>query len=372
MSIAKTTSVHPLLIELFVEELPPKSLKALGESFANTVYTRLITQGLCEESAVFTVFASPRRLGVLIDAVASAGADKNVLQKLMPASVGLDNTGAATPALLKKLAALGAADVAVADLKNNAGTLFLDSVVQGTVLTVAVQQAVTEALAKLPIAKLMQYQLSDNCELPGWSTVSFVRPAHGLMVLHGDTVLPITALGLIAGRTTQGHRFEALDPLLTLNHANDYEQLLETRGAVIPSFTKRRAMIVSQLATQSAALGSLRPIEDAALLDEVTALVEHPNVVSCTFDPEFLSIPQECLILTMKANQKYFPLLDETGALTHHFLVVSNINPTDTSQVVGGNERVVRPRLSDAKFFFDQDRKKTLFSRVEGLNSCLP
>jgi glycyl-tRNA synthetase beta chain len=369
--LTDTPLIQPLLIELFVEELPPKSLNILGESFAHSIYTGLIVQGLCDASAIKTVFASPRRLGVLIDAVASCGTEKKVLQKLMPITVGLDATGAASPALLKKLTALGAANIPVTALKNQAGILFLDSTIQGTQLTVAVQQALTDALLKLPIAKTMQYQLSNNCDVPGWSTVSFVRPAHGLMVLHGETVLPITALGLIAGRTTQGHRFEALDALITLNHANDYENLLETRGAVIPNFNKRRAMIVAQLAAQSSALGNVHPIEDAALLDEVTALVEQPNILPCTFDSEFLAIPQECLILTMKANQKYFPLLDEKQALTHHFLVVSNISPIDTSQVITGNERVIRPRLSDAKFFFDQDRKKTLYSRIVQLNTVI-
>ncbi|MEY3997025.1 MAG: hypothetical protein RL344_1368 [Pseudomonadota bacterium] len=369
--ITDTPFIQPLLIELFVEELPPKSLNILGESFAHSIYTGLIAQGLCDISAIKTVFASPRRLGVLIDAVASCGTEKKVLQKLMPITVGLDATGAASPALLKKLTALGAANIPVTALKNQAGILFLDSTVQGTQLTVAVQQALIDALVKLPIAKAMQYQLSNNCDIPNWSTVSFVRPAHSLMVLHGKTVLPITALGLIAGRTTQGHRFEALDTLITLNHANDYENLLETRGAVIPNFNKRRAMIVAQLAAQSSALGNAHPIEDAALLDEVTALVEQPNVLTCTFDSEFLVIPQECLILTMKANQKYFPLLDEKKALTHYFLVVSNISPIDTSQVITGNERVIRPRLSDAKFFFDQDRKKTLYSRIVQLNTVI-
>ena len=306
--ITNTPLMQPLLIELFVEELPPKSLSSLGESFAHTIYTSLVAQGVCNAAAVKTVFASPRRLAVLIDAVASCGKDKKILQKLMPVTVGLDATGAASPALLKKLTALGAADIGVTALKNNAGTLFLDSTVPGTQLTVAVQQALTEALIKLPIAKTMHYQLSNNCELPGWSTVSFVRPAHGLMALHGETILPVTALGLIAGRTTQGHRFEALDALITVNYANNYENLLETRGAVIPNFSKRRAMIVTQLAAQSAALGNIHPIEDAALLDEVTALVEQPNVLPCTFDPEFLAIPQECLILTMKANQKVLSL----------------------------------------------------------------
>jgi glycyl-tRNA synthetase beta chain len=370
-STALTPTSAPLLIELFVEELPPKALNTLGEAFANAIQASLVAQGLCTANATQTVFASPRRLGVLIDAVATKGVDKAVLQKLMPAAVGLDDKGAASPALLKKLTALGAGDTPMSALKNEGGTLFLDSVVAGASLAQAAQIALTDSLAKLPIPKVMQYQLAKNCDLPGWSTVSFVRPAHSLIALHGNDVLAITALGLQAGRTTQGHRFEAQEPTITLAHANDYEDALATRGAVIASFSKRRAMISAQLQAAASTLGKVRPIEDAALLDEVTALVERPNVLICAFEAEFLAVPQECLILTMKANQKYFPLLNENGALTHQFLIVSNITPSDASLVIGGNERVIRPRLADAKFFFDQDRKKTLASRVAGLDKVV-
>ncbi|HEX5538641.1 MAG TPA: glycine--tRNA ligase subunit beta, partial [Methylophilaceae bacterium] len=218
-----------------------------------------------------------------------------------------------------------------------------------------------EAIAKLPIPKVMSYQLAD-----GWSSVNFVRPAHGLIALHGADVVPVTALGLAAGRQTQGHRFEAKVPAITIQQADNYAEQLKTEGAVIASFDERRAEIVSQL-TAAAAKENLKPIEDDALVDEVTALVERPNVLLGQFESEFLEVPQECLILTMKANQKYFPLLDANGRLTNKFLIVSNISPADASAVIGGNERVVRPRLADAKFFFDQDRKKTLESRVPGL-----
>jgi len=202
--------------------------------------------------------------------------------------------------------------------------------------------------------------------------VNFVRPAHGLVALHGDQEVPVTALGLKAGRSTQGHRFEArVSPVILLT-ADTYADQLQHDGAVIASFAERRAEIVRQLAAAAAKAGTnLKPIEDEALLDEVTALVERPNVLTGCFEEAFLQVPQECLILTMKANQKYFPLLDTSpgkdGKLTNQFLIVSNISPADPSAVIGGNERVVRPRLADAKFFFDQDRKKTLESRVEGL-----
>ncbi|PUE49822.1 glycine--tRNA ligase subunit beta [Limnohabitans sp. 2KL-17] len=373
-------TIQNLLVELFVEELPPKALKKLGESFAATLVEQLRAQGLAAADSQVTAFASPRRLAAHVTAVSAQAANKAVQQKLMPVAVGLDASGNASPALLKKLQALGA-DVtdpvaAVAALKRapdgKGEALFYDSVVTGSTLVVGLQKALEEALAKLPIPKVMQYQLETDCELPGWSSVNFVRPAHSLIALHGAAVVPVKALGLTAGNSTQGHRFEAKVSPLVLAHADQYAEVLQKDGAVIASFVERRADIVRQLQAAAAQVGGgVRPIEDDALLDEVTALVERPNVLTCQFETEFLDVPQECLILTMKANQKYFPLLDAAGKLTHQFLVVSNITPDDASSVIGGNERVVRPRLADAKFFFDQDRKKTLESRVEGLSKVV-
>ena len=366
-----------LLVELFVEELPPKALKKLGESFAGTLLEQLRAQGLAAAESGVTAFASPRRLAAHVTAVAAQAADKAVQQKLMPVAVGLDASGNASPALLKKLQALGAdlsdPAAAVAALKRapdgKAEALFYDSVAKGASLQAGLQKALDEALAKLPIPKVMQYQLETDCELPGWTSVNFVRPAHSLIALHGSTVVPVKALGLSAGNSTQGHRFEAKVSPVVLAHADHYADVLKTEGSVIASFAERRADIVRQLQAAAAQVGGgVRAIEDEALLDEVTALVERPNVLTCQFEKQFLDVPQECLILTMKANQKYFPLLDASGKLTHQFLVVSNISPEDASAVIGGNERVVRPRLADAKFFFDQDRKKTLESRVEGLS----
>ena len=369
-----------LLVELFVEELPPKALNKLGAAFSGVLAEQLKAQGLAAADAAVTAYASPRRLAAHVTGVLAQAADKAVQQKLMPVTVGLDASGNATPALLKKLQALGA-DVsnptaAVAALKRapdgKAEALFYDSVVKGATLAAGLQKALDEALAKLPIPKVMQYQLETDCELPGWSSVNFVRPAHKLIALHGSAVVPIKALGLTAGNSTQGHRFEAqVDPVV-VPHADQYAEVLKNDGAVIASFAERRAEIVRQLNAAAAKVGGgVKPIEDDALLDEVTALVERPNVLTCQFEKEFLDVPQECLILTMKANQKYFPLLDAAGKLTHQFLVVSNISPADASAVIGGNERVVRPRLADAKFFFDQDRKKTLESRVEGLSKVV-
>ncbi|HKW84955.1 MAG TPA: glycine--tRNA ligase subunit beta [Burkholderiaceae bacterium] len=360
-------SKRNLLVELFVEELPPKALKKLGEAFASALAASLRLQGLASDASVVTPFASPRRLAAHITAVDAQAADKPVSHKLVPVSVGLTASGEATPALLKKLASIGVDASVLPQLKRQvdgkAEALFYDSVAVGVTLADGLQKALDEALAKLPIPKVMQYQLAD-----GWTSVNFVRPAHGLVALHGADVVPIHALGLQAGRTTQGHRFEAAKPAIELRDADSYAAQLRDEGAVIASFAERRAEIERQLA---AAAGELKPIDDDALLDEVSALVERPNVLLCRFETEFLGVPQECLILTMKANQKYFPLLDASDKLTNRFLVVSNIRPADASRVIGGNERVVRPRLADAKFFFDQDRKKTLESRVPGLDKVV-
>ncbi len=366
-----STTVAPLLVELFVEELPPKALRALGEAFAQGLADGLREQGLLAPDAVVTPYASPRRLAAHLSAVRAQAEDRAVQLKLMPVAVGLDAQGQPTPALLKKLAALGV-DTAepaalVARLRRQsdgkAEVLYWDSVVAGATLAAGLQKALDEALRRLPIPKVMTYQLAD-----GWRNVHFVRPAHALVALHGTAVVPVQALGLSAGRHTHGHRFEAARDPIEIPHADAYAETLAREGAVIAHFGERRAEIERQLAAAAARVGGgCRPIQDDALLDEVTALVERPNVLVCQFDEAFLAVPAECLILTMKANQKYFPLLDAQGRLTHRFLVVSNITPADPSAVITGNERVVRPRLADAKFFFDQDRKRPLESRVLGL-----
>ncbi|MCX8146623.1 MAG: glycine--tRNA ligase subunit beta [Azovibrio sp.] len=356
-----------LLVELFVEELPPKALKQLGEAFAAALAAALQKDGLAPADAVVTPYASPRRLAAHVTGVLAVAPDRPVVQKLMPVAVGLDAAGKPTPALLKKLAALGADASVVASLRREhdgkAEVLFYDSLAKGVTLAEGLQRALEAALAALPIPKVMSYQLAD-----GWQSVHFVRPAHGLVALYGSEVVPVSVLGLAAGDTTRGHRFEAAVDPVRIPFADAYADTLAQAGAVIAAFAERRAEIVRQLAAVAAQAGpGLQPIEDAALLDEVTALVERPNVLLGQFEPEFLAVPQECLILTMKANQKYFPLLDADGRLTNKFLVVSNVAPADPSAVIGGNKRVVRPRLADAKFFFDQDRKKSLESRVPGL-----
>jgi glycyl-tRNA synthetase beta chain len=371
-----------LLVELFVEELPPKALKKLGDAFAEGVFAYLKKDGFLSDSSASNAFASPRRLAVHITAVKVESDGKAYRQKWMPTSVAFDKQGDPSPALTKRLQKEYSSEIDVqsilkTDFEKSADekgieTLFQNINVAGRSIARGLQEGLQEAIAKLPIPKVMSYQLESGCELPGWSSVSFVRPAHSLLALHGSEIVGVRALGLHAGNSTQGHRFEATKSPVVIVDADAYAQTLETDGAVIASFEARKADIAKQLAAAAAKVGGgSKPIEDDALLDEVTALVERPNVLVCEFEKQFLDVPQECLILTMKANQKYFPLLDAGGKLTNKFLVVSNIRPSDASAVVQGNERVVRPRLADAKFFFDQDRKKTLESRVAGLDKVV-
>ncbi len=360
-----------LLVELLVEELPPKALRRIGTVFQNELSNALNRLNLIDKDVANENewFASPRRLGAKINGVLSQAPDTSVSVKLMPTSIGLDADGKPTSALLKKLTGLGIdVDSAISVMPllrhehdGKTDILYLDSEAKGAGLAEGLHVAIKEALAALPIPKVMTYQLSD-----GWSTVNFVRPAHGLVALYGADVVPVSVLGLQAGRETHGHRFEAsVDPIV-LKDVDSYAEQLEKEGAVIASFTARYEEIARQLTAAAAKVGGTH-VEDDALLDEVTALVERPNVLIGQFEAVFLEVPQECLILTMKANQKYFPLLDTSGKLTNKFLIVSNINPADPGAVIQGNERVVRPRLADAKFFFDQDRKKALADRIPGL-----
>ncbi|RTL55816.1 MAG: glycine--tRNA ligase subunit beta [Rhodocyclaceae bacterium] len=371
-----------LLVELFVEELPPKALKKLGETFGREIRQGLIDRLFVKPEEKWEWFASPRRLAIRLENVESQQAPRVVTEKLLPVTVAFDREGKPTPALLKKLQSknFSEADIPLFERRNDGKieALFFQWTDPGFSLEQLLGDVIEDTLQKLPIPKVMTYQLSD-----GWTSVQFVRPAHSLIVLHGADVLEgvrthtnQNILGLKPGRETLGHRFEAASPRVSIADADSYAATLEKDGAVIPGFATRRAEIAKQLAEAAAKAGhNLVPIHDEALLDEVTALVERPNVLIGQFEEAFLEVPQECLILTMKANQKYFPLLDASvgneGKLTNKFLIVSNIRPADPSNVIGGNERVVRPRLADAKFFFDQDRKKKLEDRVAGLDKVV-
>jgi glycyl-tRNA synthetase beta chain len=355
-----------LLVELFVEELPPKALRILGESFADSIYGQLRKLDFLTDQSIKTAYCSPRRLAAHIsDVLEQCPTSDQILIKL-PAQVAFNSNGSPSIALSKKLAEHAAT---VGELtrtfEGNKELVILKRSVAGGFLYVPLGAIIEIAIHTLPIPKVMSYQLTD-----GWTTVNFVRPAHGLIALHGDDVVDFSILGLKSGRNTQGHRFEAKQSVIEVKNADSYAKQLLNEGAVIASFANRRADIVSQLSNAAKKAG-LTLIQDEALLDEVTALVERPNVLTCQFESEFLQVPQECLILTMKANQKYFPLFDADGKLSNKFLVVSNISPPDTSKIIEGNERVVRPRLADAKFFFEQDRKQTLESRRERLKNIV-
>ena len=364
-------STAPLLVELFTEELPPKALKKLGDSFATGIYDGIKKRGLLAANSVATMFASPRRLAVRITNVGTIAPDEAVIRKLMPSSVGLDAEGKPTQALIKKLAGLGKPDFDVSTLEREgegkAQQLLLRELVKGQSLQMALQTALEETIDALPVPKVMSYQLAD-----GETTVQFVRPAHGLLALHGVDVVPIHALGLDAGRVTHGHRFQGAANI-ELKHADEYEARLETEGGVIASFAKRRTEIMRLLFAHAEQTGDTlgEPEDYDALLDEVTGLVERPTVYVGKFDAEFLDVPAECLVLTMKLNQKYFPLFLSEGGLSSRFLIVSNMRLDNPQNVIEGNERVVRPRLSDARFFFETDKKTKLVDRVPKLSNVV-
>ena len=361
-----------LLVELLVEELPPKALKNLGDTFARDLFDRLKESHLLEEASYFTAFASPRRLGVHITHVRSKSPERTEKKRLMPSAIAFTSDDDWSEALNKRLAKdqISKMDIdrgdfiLVKSVEGSTEYVFLEGKSGGDSLSWHLGLALIVTLRYLPIPKIMTYQLAD-----GWTDEEFVRPVHGLVALYGTEIVEsVSAMKLDAGRETQGHRFETSVNPVVLKNADSYEAQMENEGAVIPSFEKRRAEIARQLAEAAVKVGGgVKPIEDNALLDEVTALVERPNVLVGKFDAAFLEVPQECLILTMKANQKYFPLLDANGKLTNKFLIVSNIRPADASLVISGNERVLRARLADARFFFDQDRRKALDSRVLGL-----
>ncbi|MGA1693876.1 MAG: glycine--tRNA ligase subunit beta [Burkholderiaceae bacterium] len=357
-----------LLIELFTEELPPKALRQLGQSFAQTLSGHLVKVGLAPADAPVESFASPRRLAVRIQGVGSKADDRPKREKLLPVSVALDSQGGPQPPLLKKLNALGftlGENIQLSDLiregEGPQATLFIDTVVPGASLAIGAQEALELAIAKLPIPKVMRYQKrTASGEV---TEVKFVRPAHRLLALHGEHVLPLHALGLQADRLTQGHRFHCEAPI-SIPTADDYETLLERQGHVVAGFDTRRERLEQGL---RAAAGDHQVVMPDTLLDEVNSLVEWPVVLAGSFDPAFLEVPQACLILTMQQNQKYFALTDTEGHLVNRFLLAANLESKHPQAVVHGNERVLRARLSDAKFFFDQDRKRRLEDRLPAL-----
>jgi glycyl-tRNA synthetase beta chain len=355
---------HPqhatLLVELLTEELPPKALARLGDAFAEGIAQRLAARDLIEGELSFERYATPRRLAVTIRNVRDVAPEKHVREKVLPVSVALDKDGQPTAPLAKKLAALGFADFSVSDLERasdgKAEAFFLRYTAPGATLAEGLQAALDETLtvSKLPIPKVMTYQRPDG------TNIQFVRPAQRLTALHGEQVVPVTALGIDSDDTTLGHRFLS-EGFVQIQHADTYAETLRHKGHVVASFADRKETIRTHLLAQAEGDQVVMP---EALLDEVTSLVEWPVVYTCRFEDEFLQVPQECLILTMQTNQKYFALTDANGKLRSRFLIVSNIETATPGDIIEGNERVVRPRLADAKFFFEQDKKKPLADRV--------
>lgn len=347
-----------LLVELLTEELPPKSLKALGEALGREILNGLVRQGLTRHGTQrMRIFSTPRRLAALIPEVLSKAPDHEQEVAGPSLKVGLDAAGKATPALLGFAKKNGVSVESLEQRDTPKGRVFVARVaITGSLLDTALTAIVDEAVKKLPIPKVMRWGDGD---------AHFVRPVHGLVLLHGARIVPGSVLGIQSGNRTRGHRFMG-SGVINLDQADEYEKRLRGDGSVIADFSARRSEIERQLAAeareQAASLGDYD-----GLLDEVTGLVEYPTVYAGTFDQVFLEVPQECLILTMRQNQKYFPLFDATGGLLPKFLIVSNMKAEDPRHIITGNERVVRPRLEDARFFYRQDRKVRLETRVPQL-----
>ena len=359
-----------LLIEFVTEELPPNSLKELGEKFG-----QLISQGLQEqnfiENADTRVYATPRRLGVKILNVAEKSKDEKKLIKLMPTKVGFDENNKPTQALLKKLKSLNESAEAVQKVikktEKNQEILFIEREIYGKTLEEVLSEIIKNSINKLPIKKMMSYQLED-----GWTSVNFVRPIKNLLTIYGSKTLKVSSLGVVANNNSFGHRFESKKSILTIDHADSYEKILLEDGGVIVNFNKRKEKIQKDIVSTADSFDEKLHVEDDEdLLNEVTALVEMPNILTGSFEEKFLNVPQECLILTMKTNQRYFPLFDSNNKLTNHFIIVSNLSPKDTNNIIQGNEKVIRPRLADAEFFFEQDKKTSLKSFSTKLNSIV-
>ena len=358
-----------LLIELFTEELPPDSLESLSNQFGKTITSELLSKNLIATSD-FQTYATPRRIAVNIKSVIKEAEDEERLIKLMPYSVGFDEHNNPTQPLIKKLSSIDDA-IKTEDLEiieeNNKKFIYVLKKIKGFRLEDGLGDIIKNALQKLAIKKVMSYQLKD-----GWTSVNFVRPMRGLIVLHGKQILNVSILGCSSSNTTLGHRFESKKEIITIKHADDYEETLATEGNVITCFDKRKTKIKTDIKVALSELGEDFYItEDEALTDEVTSLVEMPNILIGNFEEKFLSIPEECLTLTMKTNQKYFPIFNKKSGLTNRFIIVSNISPENSDQVTHGNEKVIRPRLADAEFFYDEDKKLGLSTFCEKLENVI-
>lgn len=345
-----------LLIELLTEELPPKALNNLGNHFAQSIAEGLEKAQLIDGATQYTAYASPRRLAVSVANVKPVQADQHVVRKGVSVAAGMKD-GVPTKALEGFARSCSVEIGSLKIIHDGKQDVYAHEFTQaGQTLAALLGEIINTAIKKLPIPKVMRW---------GSSTHTFVRPVHGLVALHGTDVVPVNVLGLDSGRQTLGHRFLSQGAII-FAQADDYAKQITEQGKVIASFAERRAAIKTALDKVSGSLNA-RVAADDALLDEVTALVEYPVVLQAEFEAHFLAVPQECLILTMQQNQKYFPLLDKNGKLMNRFLLVSNLQTTDPSHIIHGNERVLRARLSDAEFFYKQDQKATLESRLPKL-----
>ncbi len=351
-------SHEPLLVELLCEELPPKALSRLSEALGTQLRSALESAGFIPpKSPAHVLFATPRRLAVLFAEVRARQEDREIVRKGPAIAAGIDRNGNPTQALAGFARSCGVGVEQLERIREGKAEHFaFRSMRPGEPLAAHLPELLAESLKKLPIPKMMRW---------GTGEAQFVRPVHGLVMLHGEQVVPGEVLGVTSGRSTRGHRFQGAREIV-LRHAANYERQLLDEGKVMARFAERRDAILRELHAQAARLDATLS-DPESLLDEVTALVEYPSVYAGRFDTEFLQVPQECLMLTMRQNQKYFPLLDRAGNLMPAFLIVSNMRLDDPSPVVAGNERVVRPRLADARFFFEQDKKTPLEARLPEL-----
>ncbi|MWQ14189.1 glycine--tRNA ligase subunit beta [Glaesserella parasuis] len=347
------------LAEIGTEELPPKALKKLATAFAENVEAELNQAGLSFDKVEW--FAAPRRLAVKVLGLATAQPSKEVEKRGPAVSAAFDAEGKPTKAAEGWAKGCGITVEQAERISTDKGEWLVHrAVIEGQPTKNLLVGIISQALAKLPIPKTMRW---------GDKTEQFVRPVHTVTLLLGDELIEGEILGVASGTTVRGHRFLG-EREFQISHADQYPALLKEKGSVVADFNERKALILAKAQEKATALGGVADIEED-LLDEVTSLVEYPNVLAAKFEERFLAVPAEALVYTMKGDQKYFPIYDKDGKLLPHFIFVSNINPEDPSKIIEGNEKVVRPRLTDAEFFFKTDLKQRLEDQLPRLETVL-
>ena len=347
------------LVEIGTEELPPKALKTLATSFADNVEAELNQAGLSFDKIEW--FAAPRRLAVKVLNLATQQPSKEIEKRGPAVSAAFDAEGKPTKAAEGWARGCGITVEQAERIATDKGEWLVHRAkIEGQPTKNLLNDIVANALAKLPIPKPMRW--ADK-------TVQFIRPVHTVTMLLGDELIEGEILGVASARTIRGHRFLG-EKEFEIQHADQYPQLLREKGSVVADFNERKAEILAKSQAKATALGGVADIEES-LLEEVTSLVEYPNVLAAKFEERFLAVPAEALVYTMKGDQKYFPIYDKEGKLLPHFIFVSNINPEDPTAIIEGNEKVVRPRLTDAEFFFKTDLKQKLVDRLPRLETVL-